>query len=202
MRAIVSIGFACWLALAAGCGIVSAARKVVAPAATVTAGGTTVTQKGDAQTPGSAKTETKSQNVTLPAGTVVWQDFKTGEVRYRLGQDTVLQSETRTEQATAPASFTPPKPPTAAEEANAKADFWTVLGYRVGVFVGVAAALYGMVHAWPMVMWGGAAVGGACLFGLFVKSHPLLLVIIGIGVALKVAGPLLWHTKIKTAATQ
>jgi len=181
-----------------GCHMMSALRRTPEPPkATVTAAQTTVTQSGTAQTPATAKTEANAQSIPLPAGTVVWTDQQTGAIRYTLSRDSVLTSTQRTEQATAPAAFQPPKPPTIAEEKEAQADFWTTLGYRIGVAVGIAAALYGMVNAWPMVMWGGAAVSGACLFGLFVKSHPALLLIIGLGVTLKFVGPLLWHTQLK-----
>ena len=120
-----------------------------------------------------------------------------GEIKYRLDVPAVLAAETKVEQATAPAAFTPPAAPTVKEEAEAKADYWTIIGYRVGVFVGIAAAIFGVTRNWPMVMWGGISVAGACLAGLFIKSHPVLLVFIGAGVLLKVVGPLLWHTKLK-----
>lgn len=172
-------------------------RNAVPPQAVVAAGGTVVEQKGEAQTPATARVEEKRQTLTLPAGTVVWQDVKTGEIRYRLGVDTPLVAETKVEQATAPAAFTPPAAPTVKEEAEAKADYWTVIGYRIGVFVGIAAAIFGATRNWPMVMWGGISVSGACLAGLFIKSHPVLLIFIGAGVLLKVVGPILWHTKLK-----
>lgn len=172
-------------------------RNAIPPSATVGAGTAAVEQKGEAQVPASAKVEEKRQTVTLPAGTVVWQDAKTGEIRYRLGVDAPLVATIKVEQATAPAAFQPPAAPTVHEEAQADADKWTVIGYRVGVFVGIAAAIFGVTRGWPMVMWGGVSVAGACLAGLFIKSHPVLLVFIGAGVLLKVVGPLLWHTKLK-----
>mgnify|MGYP000125473080 CR=1 FL=1 len=172
-------------------------RNAVPPQAVVAAGGTVVEQKGEAQTPATARVEEKRQTVTLPTGTVVWQDAKSGEIKYRLDVPAVLAAETKVEQATAPAAFTPPAAPTVKEEAEAKADYWTIIGYRVGVFVGIAAAIFGVTRNWPMVMWGGISVAGACLAGLFIKSHPVLLVFIGAGVLLKVVGPLLWHTKLK-----
>lgn len=184
-------------AMVAGCSVLSTFKKAVSPAATVTAGSTSVTQKGDALVPAVARTDSKKETLVIPAGSVVWQDAATGQLRYRLGADAPLVTETKAEQVSGATAFTPPKPPTAAEEADAKADFWTVLVYRGGMVVGIAAAIYGAMHAWPFVMWGGGAVGVACLFGLFVKSSPFLLVVIGIGLALKVAGPLLWHFKLK-----
>lgn len=182
----------------AGCSSAfTALRRTVPPKATVTAGSSSVTQSGAAQTPGSAKTQETTQQVTLPAGSWVAVNPTTNALEYRLSKDTPISTTVRTEQANAPQAFTPPAPPTVGEEKAAQADFWTVLGYRAGVLIGGAAAIYGMVHGWPMLMGGGAAVAGACLFGLFVKSHPALLLVIGGGIALKFVGPILWHTKLK-----
>lgn len=180
-----------------GCSLSAIRRVAIPPKATATAGEASVGQSGEAKAPATAKTEANSQSIPLPAGTIVWADQTTGRLRYTLGKDSVLNATQRTEEAKAPSAFNPPTPPTIGEEKQAQADFWTVLGYRAGVLVGGAAALYGMVHAWPMLMWGGAAVAVACLFGLFVKNHPALLAVIGIGLALKVVGPVLWHTKLK-----
>lgn len=164
------------------------------PAATVTtAAGTILTQTGDAQVPASVSTKTTTQSMTLPTGTLVWQNREKDLIQYQLARDTPLTTTVRAEEAKAPQSFTPPAPPTPAEEADGKA----VLYYRIGVVVGIAAALFGLVRDYTMVMVGGGCVAGACLFGLFVKSHPALLVIIGLGVALKFVGPILWHTQLK-----
>jgi hypothetical protein len=97
-------------------------------------------------------------------------------------------------------AFTPDKPPTIGEEKSAQADYWTTLGLRVGIAVGAALAIFGLVRGWDMVMYGGAAISGACLFGLFVQKHPTLLLIIGLGAALVVVGPIIWHTKLKRLA--
>lgn len=183
-----------------GCSLVSRVRKAVAPVATITAGATTVTQKGDAQTPANAKTETKTGEITIPAGSLVAFNEKTGALEYRLSKDTPLRAETRTETANGPAAFTPPAPPTAHEEASAKADALTTIGLRIALAVGVAAALFGLVRDWTLVMWGGTAVAGAGLFGLFVQAHPLLLLVIGLGVAAAVIGPWIYHRKIKPQA--
>lgn len=195
--AIVLLAILAVLALTACSPLQAVRRAAIPPVATVVAGGTTVEQRGEASTPASARTEEKRQSVTLPAGTVVWQDERTGTIRYRLGTDTKLEAVTTVEQATAPAAFTPPKPPTVAEEAEAKADFWSDLGLKACILVGAVGALWGFTQHWPMVAWGGVAIAGGGLFGLFVQRHPLLLILIGLGIALKVAGPLLWHTKLK-----
>ena len=69
--------------------------------------------------------------------------------------------------------------------------------FWLGLIVGVSAAIFGLVRAWNLVMWGGVAVAGACAFGIFVQQAPWLFAIIGAGVALKFAGPYIWHTQIK-----
>jgi hypothetical protein len=181
--------------LLAGCALVR--RTAIPPAAKVTSGATTVEQTGEARVAASAKAEEKTQTITIPAGSTVWQDVETGQFRYTLGAAVPLRTQTRTESVTAPGAFEPPAPPTIAEEKAAQADYWTTLGYRAGMFIGGAAALFGLVRAWNLVMWGGVAVAGACLTGLFVQSHPTLLLIIGLGAALAFAGPYLWHTKLK-----
>lgn len=185
--------------LLAGCALLpkSIRRNAVPPAATVTAGAATVVQTGEAAQPASAKVETKAQSVTIPAGSTVWQDKETGEFRYTLGAAVPLRFEARTESVNAPGAFQPPSAPSVAEEKAAQADYWTTLATRAGLCLGLAAALFGLVKDWPLVMWGGAAIAGACLFALFVQRHPALLAVVGIGAALAVAGPYLWHTKIK-----
>ena len=188
--------------LLAACTTPSQRRAAVPPTAKIASGTTTVEQTGEALHPATAKAETKKQTVTIPAGSIAWQDAKTGELRYQLGSAVPLATETHSESVTAPGAFEPPAPPTIAEEKAAQADFWSVMGYRAAMCVGIAAAVFGLVKGWDLVMWGGLAVGGAGLFGLFVKSHPALLAIIGLGVALKIAGPWIYHTKIKPLETK
>lgn len=172
----------------------STGRRALPPVAAIaTPTGASLTQSGDAAVPASVSTKTATQTMTLPAQSAVWIDAKTGAVEYRLAKDTPLTTTTTTEEAKAPQAFTPPAPPTPTEEKDAQVQVW----YRIGVAIGMAAAIFGLVRGWDMVMWGGASVAGACLFGLFVKSHPLLLVFIGAGIALKFAGPYIWHTQLK-----
>lgn len=174
-----------------GCALV---HRVLSPTATVTTPmGTVLTQTGDAQVPASVSTKTATQTMTLPAQSAVWVNAQTGALEYRLSKDTPITTVTKTEEAKAPQAFTPPAPPTLADESEAK----MVLFYRIGLCVGIAGALFGLVRDYTFVMIGGSCVAGACLFGLFVQSHPALLVIIGCGIALKFVGPYIWHTQLK-----
>lgn len=187
----------------AGCSLI---HKVTDPKATITApSGAVLTQTGAAQVPAKIDTDTTKTTVPIPAGTeiivdrsqlpgVQWQDGKvSGPLTLRLARDTVLTSETRSEHATAPQAFTPPAPPTPGQLADAKASGW----FWAGLVAGGAVALFGLVRGWDFVMYGGAAVSGGCALGLFFQKHPLLFTLIGVGVALAVAGPYFWHMHLK-----
>jgi hypothetical protein len=69
--------------------------------------------------------------------------------------------------------------------------------YRIALIVGIAAAIFGLVRNWDLVMWGGAAMAGAAACGLFVQRHPVLFAVIGGGLALGIAGVLIWHLRLK-----
>lgn len=180
------------LGLLAGC---TTARRVVSPVARlITPSGVTVSQEGDAKTPAKVETNTATRTVPLPAGTSIIFDEKLGTVTLQLSKDSTLRTETRIERAEAPQAFTPPAPPSPVEETAAKVHGW----FWVGLVIGVAGALFGLVRHWDFVMYGGIAIAGGCAFALFVQAHPLVFVLIGLGVALKVVGPLVWHTKLKS----
>lgn len=181
-------------------------RAPVSPSAAVTlAGGATLTQSGDAQKPGtlSSNTEkaTETKRLPLPAGTELVFNEKLGTLTLRLSQTTTLEAtatrEVKIEHAEAPQAFTPPAPPTPSEEADGKAQ-WL---YRIGLVAGIAAALFGLVRAWDWVMYGGAAVAAGCAVGLFAAKHPAIFAVIGGGIVLAVAGPWIWHTKLKHLET-
>lgn len=183
--------------LALGLGACSLMPKKLArpPAATITLpSGAAVTQTGDAQKPASVSTDTIKTMVPLPAGTEFVFDQKLpGVVTLRLSHDSALTTETKTEKAEAPQAFTPPLPPSPTEQGQARVHmyFWMAL------VAGVAAAVFGLVRGWDMIMYGGGAVAAACGFAIFAQSHPVLIGIIGAGAALAVAGPTLWHLKLK-----
>lgn len=165
------------------------------PAATITLpSGAAVTQTGDAQKPASVSTDTTTTTLPLPAGTEFVFDQKLpGVVTLRLSHDSALTTETKTEKAEAPQAFTPPAPPGPVELAAGKARLF----YGGGLVVGLALGLFGLVRGWDMIMYGGGAVAAACGFAIFAQSHPVLIGIIGAGAALAVAGPALWHLKLK-----
>ncbi len=153
--------------------------------------------KGDSQIQPKVDTKTTGSKMALPEGTKLEFNEKLGVFTIVLSKASELAVNRQETAIQGPVSFTPDKAPTVKEESDAKSDFWTTLGLRAGAAIGVALAIFGLVRAWDMVMYGGAAVAAGCLFGLFVQKHPVLLLIIGLGIALVVAGPLIWHTKLK-----
>lgn len=169
--------------------------EVTPPAASVTlAGGAKLDQTGSAQVPAKVTSDVVSSVVPVPAGsTVIVDEKKPGVISVQLSGQTEVRTEARKESAEAPKAFTPPAPPTPSETADGQAQLY----YRIGLVIGIAAALFGLVRDYTLLMIGGAAVAGGCLIALFVKAHPLVLVLIGAGVALKIAGPALWHLKLK-----
>lgn len=156
-----------------------------------------IVMKGD--TPVQPKVEIKKSEATIsvPEGSTFDFNEKLGMVRLTLAKASQMALN-RTETAVdGPKSFTPDKAPTIQEEKRAESDFWTDIGMKVGMVLGGAIALFGLVRGWDMVMLGGAAISGASMAGLFMSRNPWLFLLIGGGLALSVAGPYLWHTKLK-----
>lgn len=180
-----------FLCLPSGCALVTARPKP--PAGASQAGEVKVEQKGDAAVPAKAWSVTNAATVPLPAGSEVTFNEKLGTLSVKLSGETILTTTMRTDHAEGPQAFTPPAPPTPSDEANGRA----VLLMRLGVVAGIAAGLFGLVRGWDFVMYGGGAVAGACLFGLFVERHPVLFIVAGAGVAAAVVGPWIYHTKLK-----
>lgn len=188
-----------WVAFITGCSHFLPAYKPAAALVSLPSGAT-LQQSGPAQVPAKVTTTTETKTLPLPSGSDMVFNEKLGTFTLHFAAPSTLQTETKTEHAEAPQSFAPPAPPTPAQEADAKARFY----YYLGLVVGVAAAAFGLVRGWDFVMVGGAVVAGACAFALFVQSHPVIFVLIGIGCALKFAGPYFYHTYIKpnTAPTK
>lgn len=184
-----------WLALNLGACSLMPTKLAKPPAATIMLpSGAAVTQSGDAQKPASVSTATTTTTLPLPSGTEFVFDQKLpGVVTLRLSHDSALTTETKTEKAEAPQAFTPPLPPSPTEQGQARVHMY----FWVALVAGVAAAIFGLVRGWDMVMYGGGAVAAACGFAIFAQSHPVLIGIIGAGAALAVAGPALWHLKLK-----
>jgi len=191
-----------WLPALVGC-----ASK---PWAAVKAGAASMTQRGPVAGPARAETVTSRATLPLPTGTKVEisggggtsQGGRTGvpstlsvppSLAVTLPAPAVLSVETVSERVSGPQSFAPPSPPSPVELAAGKAA-WL---YRVGLLLGIAAGVFGLVRGWDFVMYGGGAVAAACGFAMFAEAHPVVLVVIGIGAALAVVGPVLWHWKLK-----
>lgn len=182
--------------LLVGCPSVPKRHIAVSPTVTVLPSGQ-VDLKGDAQTPPKVDTRKSDGRMTIPEGSRFELNEKLGVMSLTMAKASEMVLN-RTETAIqGPVAFTPDRGPTVREEMDAKAGFWIRLGLMAGAVGGAAASIFGLVRAWDYVMYGGAAVSAACLFGLFVQTHPILLLIIGLGVAIAVAGPVLWHTKLK-----
>lgn len=179
------------LLLLAGCSLVPGLHTRP-PAATITLpSGAQLGQSGDAQKPASVATAATVTTIPLPSSSlVILDEKKPGIVTLQLAAQSELKTETRSEKAEAPQAFTPPAPPTPVEISAGRVSVW----FWCGIVAGVAAALFGLVRGWDMVMYGGGAVAAACGFALFVQAHPALIGIIGAGAALAVAGPYFWHT--------
>lgn len=170
-----------------------ATRAAKSPAGESRAGAVSVSQTGDAHTPAKASSDTQTASVPLPSGSSVTFNEKLGTVSATLAADSIFTVETRRDLVTGPQAFTPPAPPSPSDLANGRAVWF----YRVALFAGIAAAVFGLVRGWNFVMYGGGAVSAASCAGLFMQSHPLLAGVIGGGVALAVSGVWIWHTRLK-----
>ena len=175
-------------------------RHVAESPSLVVAPGGQVEMKGDTPVQPKVNTATGQSRITIPEGSRIEFNEKLGTMTFWMPKAAEFVSNSTQTAIEGPSSFTPDKAPSVKEEMDAKSDFWTVLGLRSAVALGVFAIIFGMVKDWNLVMYGGIGLAGAGLFGLFVQRHPILLAIMGIGVAAAVIGPTLWHTKIKKLA--
>lgn len=194
MKAGFLISFVLWIGIFAMAGCLSKRNAAKTPTMNVTTpSGTKVEAKGDAEVPG--KVETKSTNtvVALPLGTTLTFNQTAGTIDVLLKAPSSLHQTTVAERVEAPRAFVPPAPPTPQEVAKGQATLY----FWIGLVVGICAAVFGLVRAWNLVMYGGIAVAAGCAFAIFVQDNPLVLWLIGFGVLLKVAGPLIWHTYLK-----
>lgn len=188
------------LAGAAGCKMFAPSAPVrhiaESPQVVVTDSGA-VKVSGDAKTQPKVDTKKTESKITLPEGSRIEFNEKLGTLSVVLSKASEMASN-RTETAIAgPVAFTPDKGATVQDEAAAKSDFWAALGLKAGLVLGIAVGLFGLVRGWDFVMYGGGAVAAACAFGIFVDKHPILLLVIGLGAAIAVIGPIIWHTKLK-----
>lgn len=192
-----------WLPMFAGC--------QSKPFAAVRSAAGAVTQRGPVSVPARAETLTSTATLPLPAGSRVEVSNPApaaapgggtsqggalsvpAGLSVTLPEPAVLTVQTVQDRISGPQSFAPPSPPSPVEIAAGKAA-WL---YRLGLLIGAAVGVFGLVRGWDFVMYGGAAVAAACGFAMFAESHPVLFFVIGGGIVLAVVGPLLWHTKLK-----
>lgn len=183
------------LLVLAGCSSIWRPALPKTPSIEVKEGITTLS--GDAKIPAKVDTKKTDSVLTIPEGSRFEFNEKLGIMSLLMAKASQIALN-RTETAiTGPIAFDPPKQPTVKEIAEAKSDYWTALGLKLGLAAGVAASLFGLVRGWDFVMYGGGCVAAACAFGIFVEKHPLLLALIGLGAAAAVVGPWIYHTKIK-----
>jgi hypothetical protein len=182
------------LGAVAGCSSVRSFAKAVKPAeATVKAGASEVTQTGSAEQPAKAETTETQRVVPIPAGSEIVSDAARKVLTVKVSEPTEFREVVREEKATAPQSFKPPEPPSPSDIASGRATFF----FQIGMVLGAAVGLFGMIRGWDFVMYGGAAVAAGCAIGVFMERYPWLFAVIGVGACLCVVGPLLWHLKLK-----
>ncbi|MCF3650162.1 hypothetical protein [Synoicihabitans lomoniglobus] len=179
------------LAVLAGCSKVP--RSLKPAIASVTAGSTAVQQSGAAEVPARAEVNETVRTVPVPKGSEIVTDADTGNLRVIISEPTLLTETRRNEVSEAPQSFKPAAPPSPSDIANGRAVWF----FRIGLGLGIALAVFGLVRGWDFVMYGGAAVAAGCGLSLFLQRNPLLAGLIGAGVLAAVVGPILWHWKLK-----
>jgi hypothetical protein len=184
------------LLLLGGCKLAPIRHIAQSPTVSVAPSGA-VELSGDAQVAPKVDTKKSGGKLSIPEGSRFDFNEKTGVMSLVLSKATEMVVDRQETTVDGPVAFAPDKGPTIGEEKSAQADFWTMLGLRAGSAIGVALAIFGLVRGWDFVMYGGGALAGACLFGLFVQKHPILLIFIGLGVSAAVVGPWIYHTKIK-----
>jgi hypothetical protein len=156
-----------------------------------------VRQVGDAAQPVQVTTSTTKTEAPIPAGSKITIETPAQKPDEPSKPTPTLVSSTTVEHVVGPTSFQPPSPPTPSQLADGQVKVW----FWLGVLVGGCAAIFGLVRDWNLVMYGGLAVAGACLFAIFVQQSPWVLIVIGLGVGLKFAGPYIWHTQVKQTIT-
>lgn len=191
------------LLLTAGCQPIDWSKyapKPESPKVTVSEKGA-VTLSGDTSKPADVKTATSTGSMTLPEGSSIVFNEKLGTLSVVMAKASQIALN-RTETAVkGPEAFEPAKPPSAQEIADAEAEASTKKKLYLALFAGLALAIFGLVRHWDLVMYGGGAIALAAYIGLVVvkslKDHPWIGQVITAGIVLAVAGPLVYHLKIK-----
>ncbi len=184
------------LLLLSGCKSAPVRHIAQSPLVGITGDGS-ITMSGDTPAPAKVDTTSTGSVMPIPEGSTFVFNEKLGTMSLTVSKATQIALNRKETVVQGAAAFTPDKAPTVKEEKDAQSDYWVKLGLYACVLVGGCSAIFGLVRGWNLVMIGGIAVLGSGLFGLFIQRHPLLLLAIGLGVALKFVGPILWHTKLK-----
>ena len=170
------------------CGCQSGMSAAYQATANARAGAAQVAQAGSAAEPATANERTTRTETVIPPGVDVTA-HPDGRVTWRNAEPIALVSTFTDSTATGPRSHTPPAPPTPSDHAAGRAS----LLMRLGLVVGAALAVFGLVRGWDFVAWGGGAVAAACVLGLALASiPPWLWIVLGIGGAACVLGPVAW----------
>ncbi len=156
-----------------------------------------VSLTGDSKVAPQVTTSRSDSVMPIPEGSTFVFNEKLGTMVLTVSKATQIALNRTETEVKGPVAFDPPKQPTVKDISDAKADYWTTLGLRAGVFLGCCLAIYGLVEQWKLLMIGGGCITAASLFGLFQQAHPVLLAVIGIGLALCFAGPYIYHTAVK-----
>jgi hypothetical protein len=139
------------LALCAGC----STRRGEAPRATSQAGAASVGQSGDAATPATATATSSTVEATIPPGVQVTA-HPDGAITWRTVAPLTITTTRTNDRATGPASFTPPAPPTPADEARG----FGVRAFYLAAIACVLAAAFCVWRAYPLaaICFGAAAI--------------------------------------------
>lgn len=184
-------------ALLAGCAGWRSGRPDTPPRVAAAVGGLPFEQTGAAAVPATAASTTTTTAATIPPGVAVTA-APDGSLTWTTAAPLAVVTTIRADTATGPAAFTPPAPPTPSDAAAGRAS----LLMRLGLVVGVALGVFGLVRGWDFVACGGGALAAGCVVGLSLAAIPAWLwVVFGIAAAACVLGPVLWHWKLKPTAT-
>lgn len=144
------------LVVAFGSGCASGRREPISPAATITGpAGASLAQTGDAATPAQADTAAGSSALVIPAGTAV-SVAPDGTATFTAAEPVRIASEFTAFRATGPGAFTPPAPPSPADEARG----WGVRAFYLAALVCALAAGLCLWRGYPLAA---LCAGGAAL---------------------------------------
>lgn len=174
-----------------GAGVLSRAKTLI------TTPSQKIEQSGNVATPVQTTVVTTQTEAPIPPGARVTIDYPPAPLVAQPASSSpaapstpspVIKTTTSYERVVGPTNFIPPAAPHPVDVASSNIRIWLY----IGMVVGIAAVIFGLLQHWPLVSTGGMCVSGACAIGLFVQMYPWIPWVIGIGVALKFFGPTLW----------